>query len=270
MFCPNCGKDCGSAKFCPECGTKLQHIAGADAFDRSAKIPTSASYVGRRGVVLLFNSAVSISTGSGKHKRRIEIPFDQLVTVIYQRPSANGWHDGVLLLRGKENMHVPIPDSRNMSFDDAAATIPLENDLLFYHVFQLLKAVAPSTTKFEMIIPETKIKRLEEVRAQIDFTSLWDRHAPFRNRAVDEIQQKYNVKREAARVLVDREFDARQKLRYEVDPKNAIRDLSLLVASKEEKDNNIIRLKAELKEYQDQQETQRSLRHIALMMLDDK
>ena len=24
MFCPNCGKDCGSAKFCPECGQKLQ------------------------------------------------------------------------------------------------------------------------------------------------------------------------------------------------------------------------------------------------------
>lgn len=26
MFCPNCGKDCGNAKFCPECGTNLQGI----------------------------------------------------------------------------------------------------------------------------------------------------------------------------------------------------------------------------------------------------
>lgn len=24
MFCPNCGKDCGDAKFCSECGTKLE------------------------------------------------------------------------------------------------------------------------------------------------------------------------------------------------------------------------------------------------------
>ena len=26
MFCPNCGKNCGNAKFCPECGTPLQDI----------------------------------------------------------------------------------------------------------------------------------------------------------------------------------------------------------------------------------------------------
>ena len=26
MFCPNCGHDCGDAKFCPECGTNLQGI----------------------------------------------------------------------------------------------------------------------------------------------------------------------------------------------------------------------------------------------------
>ncbi len=26
MFCPNCGKNCGNAKFCPECGTNLQGI----------------------------------------------------------------------------------------------------------------------------------------------------------------------------------------------------------------------------------------------------
>ena len=25
MFCPNCGKDCGDAKFCSECGQKLQN-----------------------------------------------------------------------------------------------------------------------------------------------------------------------------------------------------------------------------------------------------
>ena len=23
MFCPNCGKDIGDAKFCPNCGTKV-------------------------------------------------------------------------------------------------------------------------------------------------------------------------------------------------------------------------------------------------------
>lgn len=29
MFCPNCGNDCGDARFCPSCGTKLMHNGSA-------------------------------------------------------------------------------------------------------------------------------------------------------------------------------------------------------------------------------------------------
>lgn len=38
MFCPNCGKDCGNAKFCSECGTKLeaQNLVHADAPKKTA------------------------------------------------------------------------------------------------------------------------------------------------------------------------------------------------------------------------------------------
>lgn len=286
MFCPNCGRNCGDDNFCASCGRRLkgnnQQATSSDAQsigtvpqsasgqNASPDIPTSISYLGRRGVVLLYESAVSISTGSGEFKKRIEIPFDQLVTVVYMRPSSNGWHDGVLLLRGEANKSKPIPEIRHMAFDDAAATIPLEKDILFYHVYCLLKAVAPHTAKFEMIIPKSKIKRLDELGAGIDFDSLWNRFAPFRESAVKEICNTHKIKPEAARVLVDRDFDARQKLRYEADPFDAIRDLKLLVDAISKKDQNISRLKAELKEDQKREEIERSLNYIGIVTSNDK
>lgn len=286
MFCPNCGKDCGDDNFCSNCGVRLkgnyQQATSSDARSSgtlpnstgvqkaSADIPTSISYLGRRGVVLLYESAVSISTGSGEFKKRIEIPFDQLVTVIYMRPSSNGWNDGVLLLRGEANRDKPIPEIRHMAFDDAAATIPLEKDILFYHVYHLLKAVAPHTAKFEMIIPKSKIKKLDELAEGIDFDSLWNRFAPFRESAVKEICNMHKIKHEAARVLVDREFDARQKLRYDADPFDAIRDLKLLVDAISKKAQNISRLKTELREDQKREEIERSLNYIGLVTSNDK
>ena len=286
MFCPECGKDCGDDNFCANCGTRLKgdyqqgnsadaRISGTipkRASDQKAStdIPTSISYLGRRGVVLLYESAVSISTGSGQFKKRIEIPFDQLVTVIYMRPSSNGWNDGVLLLRGEAYRDKPVPEIRRMSFDDAAATIPLDKDILFYHVYYLLKAVAPHNAKFEMIIPKPKIKKLDELAEGIDFDSLWSRFAPFRDSAVEEICNMQKIKHEAARVLINREFDARQKLRYEADPLDAIRDLNQLVDAIRKKDQNISRLKAELKEDQKLEEIERSLRYIGLVISNDK
>ena len=35
MFCPNCGTDCGEAKFCSECGTKLHRPNETNCTTRS-------------------------------------------------------------------------------------------------------------------------------------------------------------------------------------------------------------------------------------------
>lgn len=289
MFCPNCGRNCGDDNFCADCGARLKKnynqatSAGAQsssaipksvsAVQASTEIPTSISnisYLGRRGVVLLYESAVSVSTGSGEFKKRIMIPFDQLVTVIYMRPTSNGWHDGIFLLRGEENRDKPIPEVRHMGLDDAAATIPLDKDTLFYHLYYLLKAVAPPTARFEMIIPKAKIKKLDELAKGIDFESLWNRFAPFRESAVEEICKEHKLKREAARALVDQEFDAKQKLRYEADPLDAIRDINLLVDAIKKKEQNISRLKADLKEDQRREEIESTLRYIGLSISNDK
>lgn len=279
MFCPKCGRNCGEDRFCMACGTQIPREMekardGANEAvelpkrpfrkNGSAKIPTSIGYHGRQGSVLLFESSVSICTGAANNKKRTVIPFSELTTAVFLRPSANGWRDGVFLLRGKADQGDPIPDMGKMCHDAAAVVVPLEKATLFYHLFCALRAVAPETAEFRMIVPENKIRRLEEQARSVDFEYYWNTYAPFRDRAARALRERYRINPKAAQVLIDREFDWRQELIYKADPQDAIRDLNLLVDDIQ----NANRLRSELKEYQRQEEVRKSLDLIS-MKLDD-
>lgn len=278
MFCPNCGNNCGDAKFCTECGTKLHQDTmshrvpvpsqpkATNSPKRRIDIPTTMGFSGRRGVVSLFDSAVSVTTGGINNPTKTRIPFDQLVTVKYLRPSPDGWHLGALLFRGEANKEVPIPDTRHMEFDSTAVAISLDEDLLFYHIFHTLKALAPPSASFEVILPKIKIRKLEEAAQNIDMDYFWNQYAPFRQQAVTAICDKYRINRKIARVLVDREFDSRQKLQYEKNPLEAIRDLNLIVNQSKNKS----RLQSELREVQKQEEIEKSLRLIQQTKVNNK
>ena len=275
MFCPNCGNNCGNAKFCSECGTRLS--CGLDMQKshapeqltklqarRFVNLPTTMGFSGKSGVLAFYDSAVSISIGSGKFKKRTYIPFEQLDTVIYMRPAYNGLGDGALLLRGGENRNVPIPLPRRMSLDDSAVTFLEDGDTLFYHIFQVLKAVAPSTARCYMILPDVKPKNINSIEQQVDMGYFWNEYAPFRRQATQKIEEMYHIKQRIAKILVDRTFDACQEERYKKDPLEAINDLNLLVG----KTQNMHRLKAELKDVQKREEIERTISHISLLMLD--
>lgn len=266
MFCPNCGNNCADANFCPKCGTKLRQDSKLEEIlpitnsnrkrDIGIRIPTSSGFLGESGTsVVLNDSSVTVCTGLGHQKQRKEIPYDQLVTVIYLRPTYKPWRLGALLFRGEDNKDVPIPDIKTIGFDSTAVKISLDKDELFYHIFQMLKAVASPTASFKMIIPENKIRNLDEKVRNVDMEYIWNTCAPFRSMAASKIHAEYRIKTEVARVLVDREFDARQKTRYDADTLDAVRDLNLIA----ERNQNGIRIKTELREYQQYKETERSL-----------
>ena len=214
--------------------------------------------------VVLNDASVTVCTGLGHIKCRTEIPYDQLTTVIYLRPTLDGWRNGALLFRGEINKNAPISETRRLEFDNAAVKFALNKDASFYHIFQMLKAVASPSARFEMIIPEVKIKKLDELAHVIDMEHLWNIYAPDRERAASGICAKHGIKPKEARALIDKEFDAKQEILYKADPLDAIRDLNFLIGNIQ----NISRLKAELKEYQKQKEIEKSLEHIELMMLD--
>ena len=280
MFCPNCGKDCKDAKFCPECGTKLQlnskpwPIAEErEMYDLpkrtntrkgATSIPTSWGHRGSSGCVILNDDSVTVINYCNK---KSIIPYDQLIAVVYLRPAYNGWRSGALLVRGIENQDVPIPVAKKLTTDISSVAFTLEQDTLFYHIFQLLKAVAPTNTKFEMILPEVKIKKLEEIAQGIDLNYFWDMYAPYRERAASGICAKHGVKPDAARALIDKLFDVNQRILYDTDALDAVRDLNLILGNKKREAESEKRLQEELRPHREKREIQETLDTIALIKL---
>ncbi len=268
MFCPNCGQDCGNANFCSQCGTQLTQKTnkGLNTPKGATDIPTSSGYLGVDGSVVLSDSAVSICVNSLFKKYRIRIPYDQLTTVIYVRPTRKPKAYGALLFRGKENESVPIPKNMIFSGDHTTITVSWETDVLFYHIYNMLKAIAPPTARFEMIISPTNEQNLKKAAQIVDIDYFFNMYAPHRERAASGIHAKYEIPVETAKALVDKVFDERQKKMYEADPLDAIRDLNLVVADTKRKQQQKNRMDAERRKRQERDDIKSSLERIETLM----
>lgn len=269
MFCPNCGKDCGEFKFCPECGTQIKKniFENKNTQKGAVKIPTSSGYLGVGSSLVLSDSAVSVCVNSLWKKHRTWIPYDQLTTVIYVRPNLKPKTYGALLFRGECNKNIPIPDDGRFSGDKSTITISPETDTLFYHIYQMLKVVAPPSARFEMIIPKAKLKGLEECAQVVDMEYFYSMYAPHRERAASGIQAKHNLSPELARAMVDNMFDIKQEQLYEADPINAIRDLNLVVEDRNRQQRRKNQLDAQRRKRQEQESIASSLDLLARQQL---
>ena len=286
MFCPNCGKDCADSNFCPECGTQIRGLETkvvektrentlsstianvGEKWEGSSQIPTSGGYLGTNGSLVLFDSALSVCVNTLFKKIRTQIPYNQLTTVIYSRPGKQ-YASGALLLRGEGNKNIPIP--KNLMVDKCAILFPQEKDTLFYHIFYMLKAVAPRSTRFEMITPPVA-KTVDELAKSIDMEYFF-RYAPHRERTTDAICAKHGIPKETARALVNAEFDAWQVERYKEDPLEAIRDLNLVVDAMRQREYRNNQAGAERRKRQEQEAIRSSLERLerikTIEMLDD-
>lgn len=285
MFCPNCGQDCGAFRFCPHCGTQMpttgtkvlhdieiSNVRKSKNTDKgSTEIPTSSGYLGMNGSVVLSDSAVSVCVNGFFQKHRTYLPYDQITAVIYSRPTSKS--KGALLFRGGANKNLPVPKREHFVSDKSAVAFSTDNDTLFYHLFWMLKAVVPTTAKFEMYCSPVQSKGLEEIAQTADMDYFFDMYAPHRERATSAIVAKHGAPREVARELVNRVFDERQRVLYAVDPQDAIRDLNLVVSNMRRKQQGINRMDADRRRRQDQEAVKNALERIETMktleMLDD-
>lgn len=231
MLCPKCGGRNHNGKKCAFCGTQLieEKLWSKNTKKGATTIPTSGGYLSTGDSLVLSDSGVSICTISLFSKSRTQIPYSQLTTVIYSRPTIKPAAHGALLFRGEGNKNIPIPKKEKLCSDKSAITLSKETDTLFYHIFYMLKAVAPTSTYFEMIVSPSNTQGLDELGKSIDMDYFFDMYAPHRERAASAIHTKHEIPLETAWGLVNRDFDARQKKQYEADPLDAIRDLNLVV-----------------------------------------
>lgn len=305
MFCPNCGRDCGEDRFCVACGTRIprememvreqmpcSHYEGNETAEGccayggekhskgsavklpkrtntqkgSPVIPTSRGFLGMNGrAVLLSETSVTISSGS-----RITIPYSELSAVIYLRPEYDGWKSGALLLRRGPNSQAPVPERKKIGSDPVSVSFSREQDTQFYHIFQLLKTLAPSDARCEMLLPERKLRDLEQSAQMVDLEYFWNMYAPYRERAASGVSAKHGLKKEVARALIDRTFDENQKILYAVDPLDAVRDMGLIVEHMRKEENRASKQRAESRARREKEELQSTLDLIWLTQLGGK
>jgi hypothetical protein len=240
MPCPYCGGTKLEGNNCAFCGAQLMvNVAKKDQKKISVDIPCGC-YKGVSSSLTLYEKECLVSNTLLFFKKiDTKIPYDQIETVIFVRSGYRTISLGFLLFRSEGMNTEPITNDINYAND--RTTISFSSDshsnLLFYHIYYMLKTIAPSTAEFQMIVPSNDIDDPDDFASKVDLDAYFDRYAPFRQQAVDAMCQRTGAPVDVARMLIDKTFDARQQELYAADPLAALRDLNQIVShAKQEKE----------------------------------
>ena len=283
MFCPNCGNNCGDARFCTACGTQVQKVevqkqpkeaqekvwtegmpcpyCGGMQIENGKCMFCGVQLTAHRvqpvkeenrlldipcGVYNGVNSSLTLhetecvvrTTLFFVKKYETRIPYNKIRSVVYVRPTANAVALGYLVFRWEGNESIPISEGNTFSSDKSTITTSedKDKDTLFYHIFYMLKAVAPASAEFRVIAPAIDLPGLEDLAAKTNLEKYFYEFAPYRQKAVEALRQRTGATKKEATELINRVFDAKQKETYERDPKAAIHDLNLYLNNKKKQE----------------------------------
>ena len=248
MFCVKCGKDVGTFRFCPHCGTAVPekeeavwavgmacaHCGGTklegdscafcgaklveaplpqedrewDVYD----VPYRDFYVGQGYHIEIKKDVVQV-----RHKKLLrmetkQIAYDQLEGAVYTR-----WDGG----KGQLRFHWR-KDGRPFQYE-----IPLFNTdrcRFYYQVFFVIRMLSPENVPFIVAYPPLDQKEHEMISQKVDLEELFLRHVPCREPAVEELASRCMITAEAAGEFIDTYFDMMLQKAYEDDRRLAARD----------------------------------------------
>ncbi len=168
MYCPNCGKDCGSAKFCIGCGTKL----GGDAkqptawtvgqpcpfcggtqlegdkcafcgVQLAADMPCAKSicppellgaHAGEDGYLLLREKDLIIKNA---HTKECVIPYESIVAIKYY--NATFWYYARITIRWEGNTNIPFPEiGKSAWWDETSVYFKDKDEAEFIEIYHAI------------------------------------------------------------------------------------------------------------------------------------
>ena len=265
MFCPNCGADCGSGRFCSACGTEVrpagqelrqgawvpgmpcpqcggtelegkrcafcglqlldltQDSQETPAEEDSFEIPVGRYYFFNRSwwIELEEAAAVDVNATLGRHLKS-RIPYDQITSLQYIRRSSK------LRIHWKGSVNGLLV-KRAMTIRKESYVFLKERDAVFYHMYYLLKSLAPSTAQCRMVTPSYGTSDLSILAHSVDLEDYFARYNPYRGEAVIALCKDTGMGVRDATALIDNLFDRRQEILYAEDPKAAVRDLNRII-----------------------------------------
>lgn len=149
MFCPNCGNNCGDAKFCPECGQDLRETAARKGVPSPEKETNEVNYpeppIGRYNnhdhdyVEIKKDSLVIYKKNLLQKPTLHVIPYSEIRCVTY---GDLGFLGGFLSIRDFKNQSPPLLTDRNAYADETSLPFSRYQTADFRKVYEFLKACA--------------------------------------------------------------------------------------------------------------------------------
>lgn len=240
MFCPNCGTDCGEAKFCSECGTKLHRpnetncttrSDGADATESAVNLDIPVGkYDGTFGYVELRDAEVFLHKKVFFKTFETSIRYTDITAVAYQK--STGFSTGFLSIRSRQECFIPLADKSNAASDKTALVFGSQMNAPMYHIYQCLQAFAernnidctvediPDKLVSSGVNPTADVIPIDRASSDtnqslnpcsIDMDDYFERFNSNKVAAIKTIVYETGMDLRQAKELVDREFARRQK-----------------------------------------------------------
>lgn len=224
MFCPNCGYDCATMKFCPMCGTKVPQVEVAKKEQEdSYEIPYKDMYIpDARAYLSIAKSFVSITKRGFLKKNETQIPYEKLRRVKYCRNEllrnsiSFYWDDTAVSGSGKEN-EITLNLGGSVGITDFS---PFE---VKFQIFYMFKVLAPHV-ELETSFAEQNdllLKRFSHIENMDDY---YLRFSPLFNQAVSAIMKEYRLSKVDAKNVIEALFIKHLNELYASDPLLAVRD----------------------------------------------
>lgn len=231
MFCPNCGNDCATMRFCPMCGTKLPQKGeeGQVSEQRVWEIPVGV-YKAYGGYIALGPTWMEIHKKKNLKSKNhtVRFPYAQLTGVSYGRN--HGLEGGFAAIRWEENRDLPVPKTfGDALWDSTSIQTDSPHDLLFYHICCFLYTFVNPSSGNAPVYARECYDDLPSTGQ--DLSSYYENYNPYRDKAIAALRENTYLTRKEAERLIDAYFDKRQKAEYAKDASAALRDLNIILGT---------------------------------------
>lgn len=267
MFCPNCGNNCGDARFCSSCGTKLPQAAAPATQSGEWKVGMPCPHCG----ATKLNEGCCAFCGAQLVLKEEPKPLDATVwedsyDFPYRGFSVHGKklileRDGIAIeesfLFKKTRTKVKFTElaKAELTYNgliyikmvfttDSGSRFALEmkdddgneydDVLLYFMIFFLIRYLANDQTDFVIDLPEAELEIQDHHGATIDLRSYFERFGPSRTDAATALSSEHEMLFEEAYPLIDKSFYLFQRELYENDPIKAVRDYNRIMAERHE------------------------------------
>jgi hypothetical protein len=266
MFCPNCGNNCGDARFCSSCGTQLQQAAAPTAQSGEWKVGMPCPHCGGtklNGDCCAFCGAQLMAKEEPKpmeatvwedsydfpyrgfygHSRAILLERDGITlekALLFKKERTKIAYSNLIETSFSYNgltnakMVFTTDTGKREVVEIRAEGLRSDDIIIYFMIFYLIKFQSEENTLFEIEMPDATLNVVDSCGCTVELRSYFERFGPSRKDAATAFCSEHEMLFDEAYALMDKAFYLFQCDLYDNDPIKAVRDYNRIMAERHE------------------------------------